>query len=244
MCSPYGQLFGGAGLAAAVVTLEQATGRRAIWATAQYLRYAAMGTTLELKAAIPVTGHNVSQGRVVARAGGEEILTVNAALGDRPSEEVRTLATLPCVPPPENCPPRRTGGDPRKLLGGRLEVRLASGRQWDSMDGVPGTGRVCLWARVAGALEPSAAWLALMGDLVPSGVADARGVRGGGNSLDNTLRVLKLVHSEWILCDIGIDGMARGFAHGWGHLWSQDGTLMATASQSVIVRSHADRTRH
>ena len=262
VCSGYGQLFGGCGLAAAVVALEQVTSRRAIWATAQYLRYAQQGTTLDLEVTVPVTGHNISQGRVIARNADQEILTVNAALGDRPGTEVLALATFPDVPPPEDCEPRATsgggpaGGAPGRpspaspsegggpspgVLDGRLEVRLARGRPRTTPDGVAGDGRVCLWARVTGALEPSAAWLAVIGDLVPAGVANARGVTGGGNSLDNTLRVLRLVPSDWILCDIGIDGMARGFAHGWGHLWAQDGTMMGTASQSVIVRSRRDR---
>jgi acyl-CoA thioesterase-2 len=240
VCSGYRQLFGGAGLAAALVALEHATGRPTIWATAQYLRYAPEGSALDLEVALPVSGHRITQGRVVARTGPEEILTVNAALGERPTTEVLTLAPFPDVPPPERCPLRPDAGGGR-TLGGRLEVRLARGRQWTALDGSPGEGRVCLWVRVTGALEPSAAWLAVIGDLVPSGVADARGVVGGGNSLDNTLRVLRLAPSPWILCDIGIDGLARGFAHGWGHLWSEDGTLMASASQSVIVRSRAER---
>jgi acyl-CoA thioesterase-2 len=240
VCSGYRQLFGGAGLAAALVALEKVTGRRTVWATAQYLRYAAEGTSLDLEVIIPVTGHRISQGRVVARSGGEEILTVVGAFGDRPTDEVHTLAPFPRVPPPDECPVRRGPGTGNNL-GGRLEVRLARGRHLSELDGSPGDGRVCVWARVTGAMEASAAWLAVIGDLVPSGVADVRGVMGGGNSLDNTLRVLRLAPSPWILCDIGIDGLARGFAHGWGHLWSQDGTLMATASQSVIVRSHDAR---
>jgi acyl-CoA thioesterase-2 len=241
VCSGYGQLFGGCGLAAALVTLEEATGRRAIWATAQYLRYAREGTTLDLDATVEVVGHNITQARVTARTGSSEILTVNAAFGDREVEEVRTLAAFPDVPPPEDCPPRIMPGGRVGILARRLEVRLARGRQWSDLAGEPGSGRVCVWARVVGALEPSAAWLAVIGDMVPSGVADARGVVGGGNSLDNTLRVVRLVPSEWILCEIGIDGLARGFAHGWGHLWAEDGTLMATASQSVIVRSRDSR---
>ncbi len=240
VCSGYRQLFGGAGLAAGLVALEQATGRRTVWATAQYLRYAAEGTNLDLEVTIPVTGHRISQGRVVARSGDDEILTVTGAFGDRPTDEVHTLASFPRVPPPGDCPVRGGPGAGHNL-GGRLEVRLAGGRHLSDLDGTPGDGRVCLWVRVTGALEASAAWLAVIGDLVPSGVAAARGVMGGGNSLDNTLRVLRLVPSPWILCDIGIDGLARGFAHGWGHLWSEDGVLMATASQSVIVRSHVDR---
>ncbi len=235
-----GALFGGCGLAAGVVALEAATGRRTAWAAAQYLRYAPTGTTLDLEAVVPVAGHNVSQARVVGRAGDEEILTVNAALGDRQGVADQTLATFPVVPPPEECPERLQRIGVVNIFD-RVEVRIARGRQWTEMDGTPGDGRVCMWARVTGALEPSAAWLAVLGDLVPGGVAQARGRPGGGNSLDNTLRVLRLVDSPWILCDIGIDGLARGFAHGWGHLWSQDGTLMGTASQTVIARNWDER---
>lgn len=238
--SGIGALFGGCGLAAGVVALESATGRPAIWATAQYLRYAKVGTDLDLEVVVPASGRKISQARVVARSGNEEILTVNAALGERTGYPEQTCATFPKVPPPEDCPVR----PPRTAVSNifdRVEIRLARGRQWDELDGTPGDGRAMLWARVHGALEPSAAWLAVLGDLVPVGVAQARGTAGGGNSLDNTLRVLHLVESEWILCDIGIDGLARGFGHGWCHLWSQDGTLLASASQSVIVRDWAER---
>ena len=33
--------------------------------------------------------------------------------------------------------------------------------------------------------------------------------------------------------------VARGFGHGTVYLWAPDGTLMATASQSAIVRATA-----
>jgi len=42
--------------------------------------------------------------------------------------------------------------------------------------------------------------------------------------------------TEWVLLDIRIHAVANGFGHGVVHLWSDDGTLMATASQSTIVR--------
>ena len=71
---------------------------------------------------------------------------------------------------------------------------------------------------------------------MPFGISQALGVWGGGNSLDNTLRVYALVPTEWVLLDIRIQALARGFGHGVVHLWAQDGTLLATASQSTIVR--------
>jgi acyl-CoA thioesterase len=76
----------------------------------------------------------------------------------------------------------------------------------------------------------------VLGDFVPMGVGQALGVRGGGNSLDNTLRVVHLVPTEWVLLDIRVHAVERGFGHGLVHMFAQDGTLLATASQSCIVR--------
>ena len=33
-----------------------------------------------------------------------------------------------------------------------------------------------------------------------------------------------------------VDLVAHGFGHGTVHLWAEDGTLLATASQSAVVR--------
>jgi len=86
-------------------------------------------------------------------------------------------------------------------------------------------------------LDPlSGASLAILGDYVPFGIGQALGLMGGGNSLDNTLRVYRLAPTEWVLLDIRIHAVAHGFGHGVVHLWSQDGSLLATASQSTIVR--------
>jgi acyl-CoA thioesterase len=240
IASGYGQLFGGCGLAAAIVAIESATGRNTVWASAQYLRFAEIGTMLDLEVTVFVSGYYTAQGRVTASAQGQEILAVQVALGDRPDLGQRTLAPFPDVPGPDDCPSRRLPATSEQGLLSRVETRLARGRQINELS-EPGPGRIAMWARVIDALDPSAAWLAILGDLVPAGVADARGVPGGGNSLDNTLRVVRLVPSKWVLCEIGIDSMARGFAHGWGRLWAEDGTLMGTASQSVIVRSHQER---
>ena len=75
-----------------------------------------------------------------------------------------------------------------------------------------------------------------MGDFVPFGIGQALGRAGGGNSLDNTIRVATLVPTEWVLLDIRIIAVGHGFANGAVLLWAPDGTLMATASQSTIVR--------
>lgn len=74
-------------------------------------------------------------------------------------------------------------------------------------------------------------------------IMQALGIPAGGNSLDNTLRVAKLVQTEWVLCDVQMHAISHGFGHGLVHLWAEDGTLLATASQSCIVRTWSDEHR-
>jgi acyl-CoA thioesterase len=231
-------LFGGAGLAAGVAAMEIASGRPTIWATAQYLAYAPTGSVVDFDINLAVVGHQTTQARAIGRVAGKEILAVNAALGRRQLDVGGTWVQRPDVAGPDACthrsiPPEFTG-----TVLERVEMRLALGRQFEELDGTPGDGRCAFWARLPGAqsAEPSSAWLSILGDYVPSGVAQALGRPSIGNSLDNTIRVVQLVASEWVLCDIQILAIANGFGHGRAHLWAEDGTLLGVASQSVIVR--------
>ncbi len=229
-------LFGGCGLAAGVAAMEQASDRPAIWASAQYLSYAPTGSVVDFAVNLAVVGHQTTQARAIGRVDGKEILAVNAALGRRPLDIRGTWARKPEVPSHEDSTQRKTPPEFSGTVLERVELRLALGRQFEALDGTPGDGRCAFWARLPGQLEPSSAWLSVLGDYVPSGVAQALGRPSIGNSLDNTIRVVQLVPSEWILCDIQIQAIANGFGHGQANLWAEDGTLLGVASQSVIVR--------
>jgi acyl-CoA thioesterase len=229
-------LFGGCGLAAAIEAMEIASQRPCIWATAQYLSFAMVGSVLDLDVTLAVEGHNVTQARCTGHVGDQEILTVNAALGQRDDRLGGLWADRPDVPPPEECEPRAHMRDITDTVMDRVDLRLAAGRQFVELDGTPGNGRTAMWCRIPELLEPSASALAVMGDFVPSGMAQALGVHAGGRSLDNTLRVVAVKPSEWVLVDVRIQAVARGFGHGLAHLWADDGGLLATASQSVVVR--------
>ena len=125
----------------------------------------------------------------------------------------------------------------------RLDVRVAKIRDFSELDGTPGDGRTVMWARMPEVLDMSGAALAILGDYVPMGVGQALGLMAGGNSLDNTLRVARLVPTDWVMLDIRVHAVDHGFGHGLVHLWAQDGTLLATASQSCIVRFWKDARR-
>jgi acyl-CoA thioesterase len=236
-------MFGGVGLASALSAVEHFTGRPTVWAAAQYISYARPGTELDLEVIVPVTGKYNSQARVITRAGDQEIITVNAALGSRPDSPHHQWAVMPAVPPPEDCPEMtiRWQRDPDDM-NSQWERRVAAGSFGRERGKAPpatdGIGR--LWVRpVNRDLSIDRLVLAVMADFLPSGVGNAMGANAGGNSLDNTIRYMNFVPTEWVLADIRIHAVHAGFAHGRVHLFAQDGTLLATASQSLIVRIHS-----
>jgi acyl-CoA thioesterase-2 len=239
LCSGRGTLFGGCGLGAAIEALERTTGRPLVWATAQYLSYARPPSVVDIAITEVVRGHRSSQARAIARVDGEEIFTVNGALGTRNFALSGSWAIRPDVPSPRTSPPRETMPRHQGTIMDRLEMRLAAGRNFQALPGPPGDGRSALWVHLPG-LDMSAAALAIVGDFVPFGVGQALGERAGGNSLDNTLRVVTRHPTEWILADVRIHAVDHGFGHGLVHLWAEDGTLLGTASQSAIVRKHRD----
>jgi acyl-CoA thioesterase II len=230
-------LFGGCGLAAAVTALEATTGRPLVWATAQYLSYARTSSVLDIDIVVPVAGKHTTQARAVGQVGDKEIFTVNAALGSRSLDIAGRWAEMRRLPPPAECPPAPRFEGAEGTIHDQVEIRIASGRV--RRDGTPSPdGRSALWIRLPAELERSAAGLAIVADWVPSGIGQALGRWAGGNSLDNTIRILEPAPTDWVLCDIHIHGIAKGFGHGVVHLWSEDGRLMAIGSQSVIVRVH------
>ncbi|MDE0804699.1 MAG: thioesterase family protein [Acidimicrobiales bacterium] len=233
-------LWGGCGLGAAIEAMEGTTGRPVIWATAQYLSYANPPSIMDIDVVVANAGRSVTQARATGHVGDREILTVNAALGARDVAAQGAWETMPDVPAPEDCEVRFALDDTEGMMS-RLDFRLADARNWDAIDGNPSPdGNCSMWARMPDVLEMSGAALAILGDYVPFGLGQALGKHAGGNSLDNTLRMVEIVQTDWVLLDIRVHAIANGFGHGLVHLWAQDGTLLATASQSTILRFHED----
>jgi len=235
ICTRAHFLLGGAGLGAAVAAMEATTGRSLVWATAQYLSYAHPPSYLDLDVVVPVSGKYSTQARAVGHVNDKEILTVNAALGRRPFDVEGQWVRRPVVPPPDECPPMPLFQGAAGTVHERVELRVAAGRYGIARGEAGEDGRSALWARIAG-VEVSAAVLAIIADWMPSGLTHALGRWAGGNSLDNTIRIVDVVPTEWVLLDIHVHGVRHGFGHGRVHLWSEDGHLMAAGSQSVIVR--------
>lgn len=238
-------LWGGCGLGAGIEAMERTTGRPVIWATAQYLSYAQTGSIMDIDVIVANEGRSVTQARAVGHVGDREILTVNAALGHRDKPAAGMWEQMPDVPPPDECHIRfGVTPDEEGITDGmmaRLDFRLAHARTFDDLDDNPmPDGNCSMWARMPDILEMSGAALAILGDYVPMGLGQALGRHAGGNSLDNTLRMVDIVETDWVLLDIRVHAIANGFGHGLVHLWAEDGTLLATASQSTILRFHEE----
>jgi acyl-CoA thioesterase-2 len=234
--SGMGALFGGVGLAAGVEAMERHTGRPLVWATAQYLSFARSPAVVDIEVVDAAVGHKTSQVRATGYVDGDEIFTVNAALGSRGFPAEGEWAVMPEVPPPDQCPSRVLDTRHQGTLMSRMDMRIAKGRRPEEFPGPPGDGRAAVWMRIPG-LEASSTALSVMGDIVPFGISQALGMRAGGNSLDNTIRMVRLVPTDWMLLDVRIHAIVNGFGHGLAHIWAEDGTLLATASQSAVVRA-------
>ncbi|MBO6542790.1 MAG: thioesterase family protein [Alphaproteobacteria bacterium] len=233
-------LFGGVGLASSIQAIELTTGRPTVWAAAQYLSFARVGEIVDLDVLVPVSGKYNSQARVVGHVGDREIFTVNAALGERPSDISAQWAEMPKVVPPSECQPVDHWREDRPDLHGRIDARVVKGRYGEARKngGLSDDGHVVLWLKMREDLPINSSALAVFADFVPSAIGNAIGRNAGGNSLDNTIRIRQMVPTEWVLCDIRIHGVHNGFAHGRMHLFAESGELMASASQSVILRIH------
>ena len=230
-----GSLFGGVGLAAGVIALQQAIDKPIIWATGQYLSITQQPAVLDLEVLLPAIGRNVTQGRVVGHLGDKEIITILGACGARPNVAQGMWQTMPDAPAPHDCEP--VAHDPETdSLHLHVDVRVARGMYGFSGTGTPsGDDHSMLWVRMH-EVEHDAGALAIIADYMPSALGNALGKVTSCTSIDNTIRFANMVSSEWILCDNRIEFIGNGFGYGSVTMWTQTGEMLATASQSMIVR--------
>lgn len=232
-----GALHGGSAFGAAVEAMAMDTGRPAAWVTAQFVAHARAGDTLDLWVDEIARGHRVTQARARLERDGHEVLSAMGAFGSRSFDVEHTWARALDVPRPEMSSPRPGGREPLIDL---WQSRIAVGRAPGELDGRPGSGRSASWYRLPdGCRSVTAGDLAVLGDFTMLELHDALGGVFTGNSLDNTLRVGADDETEWILVDTQVSMVARGFAVVTAHLWSESGSLLGVASQTLVPR-HVD----
>jgi Thioesterase-like superfamily len=85
---------------------------------------------------------------------------------------------------------------------------------------------------LAGGGTSTPAGLAWIADSIASGLSQVIGPLARATSLDNTIRYAAAAQSEWVLVDVH----AHAAADGYVHLFSENGMLLATGSQTCAAR--------
>lgn len=237
---PHGGLYGGAGLAAVIAAMETATGRPLRWVTCQFSSSATVGETLAVEVSVDRQGHRISQAGAVAAVGDRTVVRAIAALGaTRQDAPASVWLEMPDVPAPEDCEPSVMPLETEGTAVERGERRLAQGPGWGEFltDAPREPGfRICMWSRIRDHVSTTPAMLGWLADMVPMAIAGGLGVPLGGTSLDNTLRMVAWQQTDWVLLDVRPTAASDGYGHGDVHLWAPDGTLLATGSQTAVLR--------
>ncbi|WP_370430656.1 acyl-CoA thioesterase [Blastococcus sp. Marseille-P5729] len=176
---------------------------------------------------------------MTGRVDDEEIITAVGSFGARDSAEGFQWSHPTRMPPPRECEVVEMwpAQGPDALVIQHMEARMRPGEYAARSNGqVSDSGRISLWLRTKNDLPVDAGVLALFADFVPSVIALSMGRRGGGSSLDNTLRVVRLVPTRWVLCVIDAHGVDHGMGHGDIHLYAETGELLGVGSQSCLMR--------
>jgi len=227
-----GRMYGGTAMAVAIAVAEQVTDRPALWCTVQFVSpESSAGDRIDLEVDVRAHGRRASQFRVSGRRGDDLLFeAVGACALPKEGAPEGAFPTMPAVLPPEECPgadfPVSSPDGPPGFVR-QLEIRRtleAAGR--------PGPHR--MWVRLPGRAA-TATVLGFVSDWVPSAVVQALGGRGGGTSLDNTLRLAFPTDEEWVLIDFDPHAARGGYGHGAAHLWSRSGTYLGTASQTSTL---------
>jgi acyl-CoA thioesterase len=230
-----GALYGGTGAALAVMLMESATQRDALYVATQFVAQARLGETIEVVADTLAEGKRIAQVQVVARVDDRIIFTaLGATAHARPHGLTGQYDEMPLVTPPDGSAALHQGPALPELreLGFQrnLEFREA---QFEAPDD---DRSMALWARLTPPRrEMTPAGVAFIADMIPGAIARAAGKLGGGFSLDNALRFAEVGSTEWVLLHLRGDVASHGYGHGSFTAWSSDGVLLATGSQTASM---------
>lgn len=248
LCRTDGRFYGGAALAASIAASEHATGRVALWSTTQLVGTAAMGERIDIIAEVVASGRSVDQVAVRGVVGDRLVFNaVGSAATPMESGMSGTGQVMPRVPRPEDADPWTGPARPAGTSWGTPPSvghhLVSEHRHAELLDPDPTRpGHMALWARLAGDRAPAStdltpAVLGFLADMVPISVSKGCGVAGAGTSLDNSLRLGEPADSEWVLLELDAHVALGGYGHGQVHLWSPDGRMLATGTQSARLFS-------
>lgn len=234
-----GQLYGGTGLATAVSAMRVETGRQPLWATVQFASSATLGQTLDIHVEELARGHKASQVRLTATVDDRVVLAALGTAGaPAPDGFGAEFGEMPRVSAPQESEPWQhlfpiDHDEDTPRTGAFLTAEFRQGRHVAEAEHDP--ARVPMWVRMIDRPQTIES-IAYLADFVPAAVVRAAGRVGVGTSMDNSIRFGPAPETEWMLVEVDPYFAHGGFVHGAGRIWSEDGVLLAVASQTA--RTH------
>jgi len=230
LCAAGDMIFGGWTMALIAEAAQGWTGGRVRALTANFLAPVRLGEQLTLSPVLLRGGRRVQQLRVEAQVTGRPVasaaVVVDKIAGDRGAE---TVLSGPVVPAPADCPQRSYRFRKPGSLIDVMDVRLAS------PEPSPGAaGRVLLWSRLDADVSDAARLIMLSDHLPYLVVRTLAGVRHA-TTVSASVRLSSSPATEWILLDIRLHDVGGEFCNGQVRLWSQAGSLVATAEQTTYL---------
>ncbi|MEP3224348.1 MAG: thioesterase family protein [Parasphingorhabdus sp.] len=221
-------LSGGASTAAMIDAMEQEVGKPVIQAATQFLFSPQAEEVAAITVEVGKTGRSICQAKARLSVGCETAVTLSATLGAKKDIGSFTWAKFENADIPHECPPipfvREDEGD----LHSNLDMRLVE---------TPSDGNMRFWVKTPdNFLEKTSVFLALIADFLPEAIHFNIGQRAGAVSLDNSIRIIQREATNWLLCHTKLLSISDGIFHGNMNLFTDTGILLATSSQSGVVR--------
>ena len=244
---PWGGLFGGQivaqSLRAAAATVEPDQQVHSL--RAYFIRRGDHTEPIRFEVDRIRNGRSFSTRRVVARQAIGAILNLESSFqAPEPADDVTTVPFDQALPGPEHGTPDNWSDTFER-------------RDLDHGEGTPGVrtgaGRHVAWMRVTVPVDPDdqllhRCWLAYMSDDMPAGAVrlahpplQVEGERFVA-SLDHTIWFHRPLRADqWHLYDFSCHGYTGGRGLAIGHVFSADGTHVATVAQEVLFRNARER---
>jgi len=217
-------LMGGSAMAAAVEAAETTFDMPLLWCTMQFVNAGRPGDEIEIKAQRVGGGRNVVQSEVILSKAGEPIAQMAAALGGGKPGNDGQFVKMPAVSAPDDCPVKtdKTFTTSANLIG-QFKRRTAL----EDND----AGAEHMWIRPIFDAPNGAGLLSIISDFI----LGVHPLTRGGRTLDNTLRLHAIAPAGWVLCARELLSVTRGVAHIEQRLFFEDGTFLASTSQTGLL---------
>ena len=230
-------LYGGSGFAACIAAMEHITGLPAIFATVQFVDKGQSGQTISFAPEYVSVGNSIKQFKLAAHIDGRPFATLLGAVGGRSDPTQHQGLHAPMVPAIIASPEKSVARQISSNLNALFEFRLADGQLPDRRDWSGEIGRdTAYWIRKRSGAPMSRLDLPVIADLAAMALPSALGKPASGNSLDNMIRFACDPTEEWVLSYTRVASVQRGLTHIDTQIYSETGTLLAVASQSMILR--------